>query len=133
MSTGRARGRNAENDQWQMGRFWGSAGSGTILGLGLVAGILAGLISANIAANWLVSAQKLQSQADLIALAAADSARGLTTGFPCQTAGQMAHIYMVSLDSCRIVGFESFIRLSLAGIGPTLEATSRAGPPTNGN
>ena len=121
--------RNAEGGQWPKGRFWGLAGSGTVLGLGLVAGILAGLISANIAANWLVSAQKLQSEADLIALAAADSARGLTTGFPCQTAGQMAHIYMVSLDSCRIVGFESFIRLSVNAVGSTLEATSRAGPP----
>ncbi len=114
-------------------RLEGSSGSGTILGLGLVAVVLAGLISANIAANWLVSAEKLQAQADLIALAAADSARGLITGFPCQTAGQMAHIYMVSLDSCRIVGFESFIRLSVAGIGPALGATSRAGPPLAGD
>lgn len=111
----------------------GERGSGTILGLGLVAAILAGLISANLAASWLVSGQKLRVQTDQIALAAADSARGLITGYPCQIAAQMAHIYMVRLDSCRIVGFESFIRLSSAVGGFGLEATSRAGPPSGGD
>ena len=105
------------------------SGSGTVLGLGVLLAILAGLLAANLAANRLVLAEKLQVQADQIALAAADSARGLTTGFPCQVAARIAHIYMVSLDSCRIVGFESFIRLSVIAVGSTLEAISRAGPP----
>lgn len=99
------------------------------MGLALLVAILGGLILAGWASNRLFQAQKLQAQADQIALAAADSVRGLTTGFPCPEAARIAHIYMVWLDSCRIVGFESFIRLSENVGGMTLEATSRAGPP----
>jgi secretion/DNA translocation related TadE-like protein len=113
--------------------FVSSSGSATILGLGLVVGLVAAWLAANLAVNALVSAQKLGVEADLAAIAAADVARGLATGEPCQAAGRIAHIYMVSLDSCRIVGFESFIRLHSVSAGLTLEATSRAGPPGRGN
>lgn len=108
-----------------------SEGSGTILGLGVCLATLSGLLVSNLAVFGLVSAEKLQAQADQIAIAAADSARGLITGYPCQTAGQIAHIYMVSLDTCRIVGFESFIRLRSVVAGFELMATSRAGPAEN--
>ena len=113
--------------------FASSLGSATVLGLGLVVGLIAAWLAASLAVNTLVSAQKLAVVADLAALASADVARGLATGEPCQAAGRIAHIYMVSLDSCRIVGFESFIRLRSVSAGLTLEATSRAGPPGRGN
>ena len=105
-----------------------SEGSGTILGLGVCMASLSGLVACNLAVFGLFSAEKLQAQADQIAIAAADSARGLISGYPCQTASQIAHIYMVSLDTCRIVGFESFIRLRSVAAGFELMATSRAGP-----
>ena len=105
-----------------------SEGSGTILGLGVCMASLSGLVACNLAVFGLFSAEKLQAQADQIAIAAADSARGLITGYPCQTASQIAHIYMVSLDTCRIVSLESFIRLRSAVAGFELMATSRAGP-----
>ena len=105
-----------------------SEGSGTILGLGMCMASLSGLVACNLAVFGLFAAEKLQAQADQIAVAAADSARGLITGYPCQTASQIAHIYMVSLDTCRIVGFESFIRLRSVAAGFELMATSRAGP-----
>ena len=108
-----------------------SEGSGTILGLGMCLVSLTGLLASNLAGFVLFSGQKLQAQADEIAISAADSARGLITGYPCQTADQIAHIYMVSLDSCRIVGFESFIRLRSVAAGFELMATSRAGPAEN--
>ena len=109
--------------------FWAmSQGSGTILGLGMCLVSLAGLLASNLAGFVLFSGQKLQAEADQIAIAAADSARGLITGYPCESASQIAHIYMVSLDTCRIVGFESFIRLRSVVAGFELMATSRAGP-----
>jgi len=40
----------------------------------------------------------------------------------------MATMYMVSLDSCRIVDFDSFIRLRSVVAGVELLASSRAGP-----
>ena len=103
-------------------------GSATVLGLGLIGAIVAGALAANFACFWLISAEKVRVAADLAAVAAADSVRGLITGEPCLAAGQIAHMYMVSLDTCRIVGFESFIRLHTNAAGLTLEAISRAGP-----
>lgn len=108
-------------------------GSGSVLGLGIIAALVGVLLAANLAAQTLISSQKLRIQADFVAIAAADVARGLQTGAPCQVAARIAHIYMVWLDSCRIVGFESFIRLHSVSAGLTLEATSRAGPSNRGN
>jgi hypothetical protein len=113
------------------GKMAMSEGSGTILGLGMCLVGLSGLLACNLAGFALFSGQKLQAEADEIAIAAADSARGLITGFPCESASQIAHIYMVSLDTCRIVGFESFIRLRSVAAGFELMATSRAGPAEN--
>lgn len=105
-----------------------SEGSGTLLDLDVCVASLSGLVACNLEVFGLFSAEKLQAQADQIAIAAADSARGLITGYPCQTASRIATNYMVSLDTCRIVGFESFIRLRSVAAGFELMATSRAGP-----
>lgn len=102
-------------------------GSGTILGLLVALATLAALLASNLAVFALISAEKLAVQADQIAVAAADSARGLSTGYPCQVADQIATMYMVSLDSCRIVDFDSFIRLRSVVVGIELKASSRAG------
>lgn len=103
-------------------------GSGTILGLAVALVTLSTLLASNLAVFSLISVEKLRVQADQIALAAADSARGLITGYPCETADQMATMYMVLLDTCRIVGFDSFIRLRSVVAGIELTAVSRAGP-----
>jgi len=105
-----------------------NGGSGTILGLAVAIATLAALVASNLAVFSLISVEKLRVQADQIAVAASDSARGLNSGFPCQTADQMATMYMVLLDTCRIVGFDSFIRLRSVVVGIELEASSRAGP-----
>jgi hypothetical protein len=105
-----------------------NSGSGTILGLAVATATLGALVASNLAVFTLISLEKLRVQADQIAVAAADSARGLNSGFPCQTADQMATMYMVLLDTCRIVGFDSFIRLRSVVVGIELETSSRAGP-----
>jgi hypothetical protein len=102
-------------------------GSGTILGLGIVAALLAGLVGSNLAVSRLYAAQKLQVQAEQIAVAVADSVRGLTTGYPCEVANQFAHMYMVKIAFCRIVDFECFLRLRSEQFD--LVADARAGPP----
>lgn len=103
-------------------------GSGTILGLALALATLTALFASNLAIFALYSTEKLQVQADQIAVAAADSTRGLSTGYPCQSADQIATMYMVLLDTCRIVGFDSFIRLRSVVAGIEIQAVSRAGP-----
>lgn len=115
------------------GRFGSNSGSGTVLGLALVALALGGLVSSNLAVYRLFAAEKLQAQADQIAVAAADSLRGLATGYPCEVADQFAHMYMVKIAFCRIVEFECFLRLQSDRFGIRLEASARAGPPPEGN
>ena len=105
-----------------------NVGSGTILGLAVALATLGALLASNLAVFGLISVEQLRVQADQIAVAASDSARGLNSGFPCQTADQMATMYMVLLDTCRIVGFDSFIRLRSVVVGIEIEASSRAGP-----
>jgi len=114
-------------------RFWGNSGSGSILALGLVLAGLAGLVGSNLAVYRLIAQEKLQAQAEQIALAGADSVRGLNTGYPCEVADQFAHMYMVKIAFCRIVDFECFLRLQSERFGIRLEATARAGPPPEGN
>lgn len=108
--------------------FRADAGVGTILGLGLAASALSAFLASNLLGFYLYSEQKLQAQADQIAIATANSVRGLNTGAGCETARQIAHIYMVSLDTCRIVGFETLIRLRSVAAGIELVAIARAGP-----
>ncbi|MEY4320457.1 MAG: hypothetical protein RLZZ471_398 [Actinomycetota bacterium] len=113
--------------------FGANSGSGTVLGLGLVLTALTGLVGSNLAVYRLFAQEKLQAQAEQIAIAAADSVRGLTTGYPCEVADQFAHMYMVKIAFCRIVEFECFLRLQSDRFGIQLEATARAGPPPEGN
>jgi hypothetical protein len=110
-----------------LGRNGLESGSGTILGLGLVLLTLAGLVASNFAVSRLIAAQQLQVQAEQIAVAAADAARGLITGYPCEVANQFAHMYMVKIAFCRIVEFECFLRLRSEQFD--LVADARAGPP----
>ncbi|MEY4499592.1 MAG: hypothetical protein RL101_715 [Actinomycetota bacterium] len=110
-----------------LGRNRSNSGSGTILGLGVVLSLLAVLVGSNLAVSRLFAAQKLQVQAEQIAVAVADSVRGLTTGYPCEVADQFAHMYMVKIAFCRIVDFECFLRLRSEQFD--LVADARAGPP----
>jgi len=109
------------------GRKQAELGSGTVLGLGLVLLLLAGLVGSNLAVSRLIAAHQLQLQAEQIAVAAADSVRGLATGYPCEVANQFAHMYMVKIAFCRIVEFECFLRLRSEQFD--LVADARAGPP----
>ena len=115
------------------GDFWGSSGSGSLLGFSLVLTALTALLASNLAVYRLFAQEKLQAQADQMAVAAADSVRGLATGYPCEVADQFAHMYMVKIAFCRIVDFECFLRLQSERFGIRLEATARAGPPPEGN
>lgn len=103
-------------------------GSGTVLALGAVALAIALFGLTQLVAFNLLQHARLQGAANSMALAAADSLRGLNSGFPCQTAHELAHINGVNLDTCRIVGFEVFISAHSEGVGMVLSASALAGP-----
>jgi secretion/DNA translocation related TadE-like protein len=106
----------------------GDRGSGTVLAIAVVTlsvGCLA--ISQTVAFNLLAQA-RVEALADSVAVAADDALRGLTTGYPCEVARQIAERDMAILDECRIVGLEAFVNLHLQGMGIVLNASARAGP-----
>jgi hypothetical protein len=71
---------------------------------------------------------RLQAQTESIALAATDALRGVSSGYPCIVAKDIAANNQIELKRCRIVGFEVFIETSLMMLGFSQNAKARAGP-----
>lgn len=88
-------------------------GSGTVLGLTLMllgCAVLALFVPFT---NTFHMSAKAQSIADLAAVAAEDSLRGLTTGIPCEVAGVVVAANGAELTRCRIVENSVYVRLRL--------------------
>jgi secretion/DNA translocation related TadE-like protein len=103
-------------------------GSGTILALAAVSMAICLFSLSQLVAFNLIAERRLQVTVDAMAIGAADALRGLNTGFPCPTAGEIGLLNGVGLDTCRIVGFEVFISAHLQGVGIVLSANALAGP-----
>lgn len=103
-------------------------GAGTVLALAVVGLSVSMLILSQALAFNLISNLRLQATADSIAVAAADSLRGLSLGFPCDVAAEMSAANMANLVECRIVGLEVFITVHSDAVGIVLIAKARAGP-----
>lgn len=107
---------------------FGERGSGTVMALGFVSLSICLFGLSQIVSVNLISQQRLQATVDAMAVAAADSLRGLNTGFPCPTASQLGLNVGVRLDTCRIVDSEVFISAYSLGVGIVLNAKALAGP-----
>jgi secretion/DNA translocation related TadE-like protein len=112
--------------------FLAERGSGAILSLGLVAvlgALLAGLL---LLAQAGVMASRAATAADLSALAAADAARGLTSGEPCSVASAVAAEHGARTTGCGTSG-EGIVEVSTELLQPFLfgpaTGRARAGPP----
>ena len=103
-------------------------GSGTIMALSAVTVAISLFSLTQVVAYNLIAQRRLQSTVDAMAIGATDALRGLNTGFPCPTAGEIGLIKGVELDTCRIVGFEVFISAHSEGVGIVLSASALAGP-----
>lgn len=113
-------------------------GSGSVSAVGIVCALLvvgitcAGLVGI-VAAN-----HRAAKAADLAALAAADAARGLTTGEPCARAQDVAQANQAHLVACALppnLTGTADIRTSVDIAGPfaflgSAQGVSRAGPPS---
>ncbi|WP_424346365.1 Rv3654c family TadE-like protein [Kocuria sp. CH-021] len=124
---GRRRGRDRDGD----------LGSGTVhaLTLALVLGVL--LLTVLLLAQAGIATHRAGKAADLAALAAADTARGLVAGDPCGTAERVARENGARLEQCKleepgrvVVDVRTTVALDgpLARIG-SARGVSRAGPP----
>lgn len=119
------------------GRDYPERGSGSISVLAIVCALLvvgitcAGLVGV-VAAN-----HRAAQAADLAALAAADAARGLTSGDPCDKAREVAQANRASLVACALppgltgtvdIRTSADIAGPFAYLGPA-QGMARAGPP----
>jgi secretion/DNA translocation related TadE-like protein len=100
------------------------------LGLGLVVTLAAVLLL--LLAQSAVAASRAAAAADLAALAAADAARGITSGEPCAVAREVALKHNASMVSCS-EGPAGTVQVSTGrSAGPllgTATGLARAGPP----
>ena len=109
-------------------RLSAEGGSGTVLSISLIAVLVATLAFSQVAFSFTHTRIKNQNLADQIAVAASDSLRGLSGGYPCEVAKDLATRNRVTLDECRISGFDSFIRIHSDALGISIGARARAGP-----
>lgn len=99
--------------------------------LGISAVLLALVLWAAVLAQVRAAGTRAASAADLAALAAADAARGLAPGEPCDVASRTAHANRAVLRECVVDGETVTVAVAPQG-GPvkiTPERRSRAGPP----
>lgn len=73
--------------------------------------------------------QQVQLVADVAALTASETARGLISGFSCENPEQIAARFDLELDTCRIVGFSALVKVSKSLPPFRLSAQALAGPP----
>ena len=105
----------------------GESGAGSVLAIGFVAGACALLVACGAVTRLAVDRVWLQAHTDQIALMAEDSLRGLSTGFPCELAGQEAARFALTLDTCRILNSEAWIVLKYERLGIVMTARAHAG------
>ena len=107
-------------------------GSGTVLALGLGLVVIMAAVLLLLLAQSAVAASRAAAAADLAALAAADAARGITSGEPCVVAGDVARMNNATILTCS-EGPEGTVQVRAElSAGPLLGAATglaRAGPP----
>ena len=104
------------------------AGAGTILAFSVLIVILGIFSAGNFFSAQLLVNTRLQATTEAMALAAADALRGVSSGYPCIVAKDIAANSQLVLERCRIVGFEVFIETSFETLGIVHKARDRAGP-----
>lgn len=113
------------------------AGSGTVHGVTLAVMLCFLLIAVLLVAQAAILTHRAAKAADLAALAAADVARGLSPGVPCDMAARVATENGAQLEECSLVAPENTtvdviavvaLPQPLTALGPATGLT-RAGPP----
>ena len=111
-----------------IGQKWkADAGAGTIMALAIMGCCVMCLAMMQVVSAQFLQLARTRAAADAVAVAAADSLRGLSTGYPCEVAKIMSLKNGAVLDECRVVGFQVYIRLHSERFGLVLTAKARAG------
>ncbi|MEI8231727.1 MAG: hypothetical protein WCG32_04095 [Actinomycetes bacterium] len=102
------------------------AGSGTILGLGMISSLLGIMTLGLVVIAEDLGTQRLQALADTAVLAAEDRYLGLAIGFPCETADQIVKEFGATLEECHKVSSDIYIGVSQQLMGIVHRVNARA-------
>ncbi len=101
-------------------------GAGSVLGLGIISVVLGIMtLSLGFTSQALVIA-RLQAKTDNAAIAAQDVLRGLTVGFPCETAEQVVQGFGGTLEECHKVNLDIYIHVRSEVMGIVHRVHARA-------
>jgi len=108
-----------------MSRF-SDVGAGSVLGLGVISAVLGIMtLSLGFTSQALVIA-RLQAQTDNAAIAAQDVLRGLSVGFPCETAEEIVEEFGGTLEECHKVNLDIYISVRSEVMGIVHRVHARA-------
>ena len=107
----------------------GERGSGSLLGVGVIAALLAVTFLAIPLAVALSGVQRAWAAADASALAAADVAIGILPGIPCESAAAVAEANGATLGMCAVDGAVVTVSVEIAVLGFGVSGRATAGPP----
>ncbi|MCT1602206.1 flp pilus-assembly TadE/G-like family protein [Kocuria sp. p3-SID1433] len=100
------RGREHDGSSGEEGRH-PDLGAGTVLGLILALVAVFLIVAALGVGQAAILTHRAENAADLSALAAADTARGLRIGQPCEVAAELAELNGAEVLDCAVVGPEA--------------------------
>ncbi len=115
---------------------WGEGasdrGSGSILGVAILAGVLCLAALLLPLAGVVSSRARVAAAADAAALAAADVASGILPGVPCEAAERVAAANGATVSDCEVNDLVVTVRAATTTLGFVVRATATAGPPVFG-
>ncbi|MGK2854402.1 MAG: Rv3654c family TadE-like protein [Microbacteriaceae bacterium] len=104
------------------------AGAAAVLSLGIIAVTTSLLLVVAALGSALITRHRVIAVADAAAIAAADSLRGLVTGYPCERALAVVAGQGLTMTECASVGFVADVTVRGAWSGLSVDARARAGP-----
>ncbi|WP_422934170.1 Rv3654c family TadE-like protein [Sinomonas sp. P47F7] len=108
-------------------------GAGTVLSLGLALVVILGVVACVLVAQGFAAAARASLTADLAALMAADTERGLRPGQACGVAEEVARLNNAELAACEVEHPAETVRVVVRVAAPAplgaAEGRARAGPP----
>lgn len=107
----------------------GERGAGSMLMLGVLASVVLLTVVTVPLLGLLAVGQGVQNAADAAALAAADTASGAVSGFPCAAAAQTAVVNGAAVTACVVEGLIVTVSVHRNYLGFHIPARARAGPP----
>lgn len=106
----------------------GQRGSGTLLGLALLATLATLGSGAVIVSMGFVEASRVQGVANQASLAASDVSRGVAPGHPCRVASQIVTAAQYRMGRCEVRGGEALVTVTGVWWSMPIEKRARAGP-----